>query len=114
MSSRSNIRPGLGDTGHIMIVASQPNRRNATPPVEQGSTQWELSVVDSSKSGHGTGDTRHESNGTFHTGVGEGTIRLYGDASGSIVGYAWSTTSASKFESATDRKIVVGRLQLPK
>ena len=105
--------PGAGDTGHIMLVASQPKRRTAAAPIEPRSVQWELSVIDSSKSGHGSTDTRRESDGTYHTGVGEGVIRLYGDANNQILGYAWSTASISKFEPATDRKIVVGHLQWP-
>ena len=105
--------PGAGDTGHIMLAASRAEKHPASAPLENGTVQWELPVVDSSKSGHGPTDTRREANGTFHTGVGAGVFRIYANADGQIVGYAWSTVGASKFESASERKVVVGRLQIP-
>src|SRR5262249_43286345 len=77
-----------------------------------GTLQWELAIIDSSESGHGPTDTRHANgpNGKDHDGVGEGILRLYTDPAGTVVGFAWSTLSASKFKSPDDEHLVIGRL----
>jgi len=103
--------PGDVDTGHIMIAAGIPEPRPETAPVEPGTRQWELDIVDSSKSGHGKNDTRRLPDGAFAHGVGEGTIRLYSNTAGGIAGYSWSVLSGSNFEPATVKRIVVGRLE---
>jgi hypothetical protein len=103
--------PGMADTGHIMLAASVARHRSATAPIEPGTQQWELDVIDSSKSGHGKADTRRKPDGTFAHGVGEGTIRLYSNADGVITGYSWSTGGASNFEPVSEHKLAVGRLQ---
>jgi hypothetical protein len=101
---------GAEDTGHVMLVNSAPSRRTATPPVQTGTEQWEVKVIDCSRSGHGKTDTRHQSDGSFSGGVGEGTFRLYSDKAGTIVGYTWSTVAKSDYRSQQDRPVAVGRL----
>jgi hypothetical protein len=103
--------PGENDTGHIMIAAGIPQPRPESAPIEPGTRQWELDIVDSSKSGHGKNDTRRLPDGTFAHGVGEGTIRLYSNSDGTIAGYAWSVLPASTFDPANVKRIVVGRLE---
>jgi hypothetical protein len=102
--------PGGADTGHIMIAAGIPRQRPATAPMEAGTDQWELAIIDSSKSGHGKEDTRRLPDGTFSRGVGEGTLRLYSRSDGTIAGYSWSVFAVSNFAPSTEHKIVVGRL----
>jgi hypothetical protein len=99
-----------GPTGHIAVVRSAPRRRMATAPLVLSTSQYEVSVVDSSQTPHGTGDTRLRSDGTTDTGAGFGTLRLYVNTSLSIVGHSWSTTSISLYYSMAFRHVVIGRL----
>jgi hypothetical protein len=102
------------DTGHIMIAAGLARARTPSKPLIDATDQWELLVVDSSKSGHGKEDTRKQADGTFARGVGEGTLRLYSNPDGSVAGYTWSTLSVSKFLPVAEHKVIVGRLISPK
>jgi hypothetical protein len=102
--------PGSHPTGHVLIAASRPAERRATEPVVAGTKQYELSVIDSSHTGHGPTDTRHYAKGKFHNGVGEGLFRLYAGRDGAIAGYSWSVTKASEVYTPTERSLVVGRL----
>ena len=104
--------PGGTDTGHIMIVAGAPQPRASTAPLVDNTRQWEIRIIDSSKSGHGPTDTRHHPDGTFDRGVGAGILRLYTNPDGSLAGYAWSVLAVSVFEPSTVHKIVLGRLQV--
>jgi hypothetical protein len=101
---------GSRPTGHVMLAASQAHARAATAPLRADTRQYEIEVIDSANTGHGQADTRRRSNGTWTTGVGRGTLRLYGRADDTIAGYAWSTSSRSLFRPATVRKPAVGRL----
>jgi hypothetical protein len=117
-----NIRPGdilavkylqrKDNTGHVMLVARLPQRIKAKKPIVEGTEQWEVTVIDSSQSGHGTTDTRHGKGkeGKDHDGLGQGTLRLYADKQGQILGFSWSTQSVSKFKEPDQEHIVVGRL----
>lgn len=103
------------NTGHVMLVASKPALMNRPKsPLMPGTLQWEVAVIDSSESGHGPMDTRHKRgiNGKDHDGLGEGILRIYSDGVGNVVGFAWSTLTASKFKSPQDEHLVIGRLQL--
>ncbi len=72
--------------------------------------QYELSVIDSSHTGHGPTDTRHYAKGKFHSGVGEGLFRLYANRDGVLTGYSWSVTKASEVYTPDERNLVIGRL----
>ena len=95
---------GSSSTGHIMIVASAPVLRTASAPLVTGTTQYEVSVLDCSSTGHGSTDTRYISSGVFHSGAGRGIFRLYVNSSGNIVGYSWSTYSSSTYYSQSQRQ----------
>jgi len=99
------------NTGHIMLVTEAPRRMLASVPVVDGTTQWALTVIDSSESGHGTTDTRHKrgADGRDHDGLGRGVVRLYADANGHVAGFAWSTLKASRFVAPDDEHVVLGR-----
>ena len=101
------------NTGHIMLAAERPIRISPKAPVVAGTQQWSVEVIDSSESGHGPTDTRHArgAGGKDHDGVGEGVLRIYSDAEGSIAGFTWSTVSASKFKDPGDEHLVIGRLK---
>jgi hypothetical protein len=106
--------PGTNEnTGHIMLVASAPVSHTSTKPIVDGTEQWELSIIDSSESGHGKADTRHRPDATFNQGVGKGTLRLYTIPNGEIVGYSWSPQVVSEYYDRTSRQLMIGRLQLP-
>jgi hypothetical protein len=102
--------PGSHPTGHVLLAASRPTQRRATEPVVPGTKQYELSVIDSSHTGHGPTDSRHYAKGKFHNGVGEGLFRLYAGSDGTLAGYSWSVTKASEFYGPGERNLVIGRL----
>jgi hypothetical protein len=105
--------PGTNDnTGHIMIIAGVPTARKASKPEVDGTEQFEVSVIDSSESGHGRTDTRRKQDGTFGDGVGQGVFRLYASPNGEIVGYTWSTFANSDYYDQNTRQLVIGRLKL--
>jgi hypothetical protein len=100
---------GADDTGHVLLVSRAPLRRAASAPLEAGADQWELQVIDCTRSGHGKTDTRYKPDGTFTGGVGAGTFRLYTDKAGKFAGHTWSTAAKSEYRSQRDRPIVAGR-----
>lgn len=106
--------PGTNDnTGHIMLVDDLPVYHKISKPEIEGMDQWEVSVIDSSESGHGRTDTRRQPDGTFGQGVGRGILRLYSKRGGEIVGYTWSTFANSDYYDQKSRQLVIGRLNLP-
>jgi hypothetical protein len=96
-----------------MIVNDVPTPRKASNPEVEGTEQWEVSVIDSSESGHGKMDTRRKLDGSFGDGVGQGILRIYSNTNGEIVGYTWSTFAVSDYYDRNTRRLVIGRLQLP-
>lgn len=104
---------GGEDTGHVMMIAGVPHQRSATAPIQPDTQQWEVAVIDSSKSGHGPTDTRHNADGTFGRGVGKGILRVYTDSAGAPAGYSWSVLSVSKFIPVTEHRMVLARLTPP-
>jgi hypothetical protein len=97
-------------SGHVMVVTGAPLLRAPTAPVIQGTSQYEVTIIDSSSSPHGSSDTRMLAGSAFDTGIGEGTFRLYTDSSGAIVGHTWSTESGSTYYNQADRPLAAGRL----
>jgi cell wall-associated NlpC family hydrolase len=97
-------------TGHVMLVLEPPKPMAAKKPFIDGTEQWTVSILDSTKSPHGRDDTRMSDNGTKGDGVGRGDLRLYADHRGDIDGYAWSTSTASTFRQRATHSLVVGRL----
>lgn len=95
------------NSGHTMIADGSALPREESPPLVEGLCQWMLPIIDSTSSPHGPDDTRARPR---RTGLGRGTMRLYSDASGAIVGYTWSTKRGSEFCSRDDRPLVVGRV----
>ncbi len=104
---------GSGDTGHVMVLVTKPEAREATEPIVRDTNQWEVAVVDSSKTGHGPKDTRHREEGKSGQGVGRGTLRLYSYDDGTLAGYAWSTEKVSKFEPVSQHQLLLTRIKEP-
>ncbi len=98
-------------TGHVMIAKTRPVLYASTSPMVDGALQYTLKIMDSSKSGHGLLDTRLMTDGTWDTGAGIGTLRLYADKKGNLLGYTWSIAKNSVFYGQdSEHHLVVGRL----
>jgi hypothetical protein len=95
-----------------MLAANVPRRITAQEPVVSNTEQWELEVIDSSKSGHGRLDTRHGkgTDGKDHEGLGRGIFRLYAGQDGTLAGFSWSTLRQSRFVGLNEEHLVIGRL----
>ena len=102
--------PGGENTGHILLVNSAPEARKATKPLVEKTEQWEVSVIDCSRSGHGKTDTRHKDDGKFRDGLGQGVFRLYTDHTGDVVGYSWSVLGASEYVDQASHALAIGRV----
>jgi hypothetical protein len=104
-----------GTTGHVFLVDSAPKKIWGWNPVVSGTGQYEVSVIDSNNELVGDDDTRLRAN--REGGVGRGTIRLYANAEGELVGWARTFPKTNlffsydpRFPSETRRrKAAVGR-----
>lgn len=106
---------GNKNTGHTMIVASAAFEMAAdSVPMVQGTRQWAVPIIDSTGSPHGKDDTRlvRGADGKTEpvTGLGMGTLRVYTDSAGVIVGHTWGPGSKSKYWPTEDREVRVGRV----
>lgn len=101
------------NTGHVMLVVDVPQPLEAKEPLMPATQQWQVTVIDSSNSGHGTTDTRHHrgEGGKDHPGLGQGVFRIYASPRGEVVGFAWSTLKASTFRKPDEEHLVIGRLK---
>ena len=105
-----------GTTGHIFLINSHPREVNAWRPVVKGTRQFEVSVIDSNEEYLGEDDTRLADRSGKIKGLGKGTIRIYSDSHGELVGWA-RTFRNSKFFSYSPqfpsdtkaRKAAIGR-----
>jgi hypothetical protein len=103
--------PDEGETGHVMLVDQPPATRAPSAPVVAGTTQYDVTVIDSTRHPHGLPDTRRPADGPARTGAGRGTIRIYARADGTVAGYTWTDSAKAEFRrSGTDRDMVIGRL----
>ena len=99
------------NTGHIMLVVGKPRRVQSAAPLVDGTTPWDIDIIDSSESGHGPTDTRHKrgADGKDHDGLGRGVFRLYTRDNGEIAGFTWSTLKSSKFIAPDAEHVLMGR-----
>lgn len=88
-------------SGHLMLAASHPQ---ALGPCIGNRCIHRLVVIDSSRSGHGPGDTRRSGGG-----VGRGVIQLLVDRRGELLAYRWSERSGSRWRGAPLEPLLVGR-----
>ena len=106
-----------GTTGHVFLVNSTPTEIAPKRPVVEGTRQYEVSIIDSNEEHVGEDDTRLKDPANKITGLGTGTIRLYADASGELVGWARTFKNTNRFFSYSPqfpsdtklRKAAIGR-----
>lgn len=100
------------NTGHVMLVAGAPRRMPPKKPIVAGAVQWEIPIIDSSKTGHGPTDTRRHKGpgGKDHDGLGAGVLRIYADQEGKVLGFTWSTLESSEFKAPDEEHLAIGRL----
>lgn len=101
---------GENDTGHTMLINEKPKLIESLPPLIENTKQWIVNIIDSTTHPHGPTDTRYINSKDHHNGIGKGNVRIYTDSNNRLVGYSWSTSSASTFIRKMDRPIAVGRL----
>jgi hypothetical protein len=97
------------NTGHVMVIAESPQKIRGGQPLVDGTEQWQVVIIDSSKSPHWKGDTRWKSEKYKYDGLGKGILRLYSDNNGEVAGYAWSLSPKSEFHSTKERPLAAGR-----
>jgi hypothetical protein len=98
-------------SGHVMLVDLVPIPRSQdTTPIVKGTTQWEVTILDSTNGYHGATDTRYRADGTKQTGVGRGVLRLYTNGEGRVIGYSNSIHKKSVYYDDSTQPLVIGRV----
>jgi hypothetical protein len=106
-----------GTTGHVFLINSNLKRVRPRNPIIEGTEQFEVSIIDSNDEHVGADDSRLINPSSKITGLGKGTIRIYSDSNGELVGWARTFKNSSKFFSYSPqfpsdtkaRKAAVGR-----
>ncbi|HZX59818.1 MAG TPA: hypothetical protein VFE54_13870 [Mucilaginibacter sp.] len=97
------------NTGHVMLIVSSPRSHRPSKLIEPNTLQYEVEVIDCSKSPHGKNDTRFNPDGTEYSGLGKGTFRLYTGGQGNITGYSWSIGNPKAGFDPFENPIAIGR-----
>jgi len=97
------------NTGHCMLVAAKPILLAGIGAQAPHMFQYEVMVIDASKSPHGRTDTRYVEKSMGYGGTGKGLFRLYADANGLLKGYSWSTLKPRQGFDPFQNPIVAGR-----
>jgi len=97
------------NTGHVMLIISRPRPHRPSKILEPNTLQYEVEIIDCSKSPHGKSDTRFTGDGQEYSGLGKGLFRLYTDGSGNIVAYSWSTGNPKEGFNPFENAVTVGR-----
>jgi len=106
-----NLGRWSSDSGHVMMVDAVPDPLTKdTTPIIKSTKQWEVAVIDSTKSPHGKADTRYSKDGSKRNGVGRGIFRLYSSEDGKVIGYSWSTLRSSVYYDNSTRPLAIGRV----
>jgi hypothetical protein len=90
-------------TGHTQLIDSVPRSIAPRAPVVEGTTQYEVAVIDSNEGWGGPDDTRLADPAHKVQGLGRVTIRLYADADGHLVGWARTFPKTQRFFSFDTR-----------
>lgn len=101
---------GSSSSGHMGLVSIKPKPRYPTKPLINGTFQYSLRIIDSSRTGHGEHDTRRDDKGVLWGGIGEGTMRIYTDDKSKVIGYTWSLSPHSRFYHVNERSLVFGEV----
>lgn len=97
------------NSGHVMLVAAAPEKIAPAESMIEGTGQWKVVVIDSSRSPHGKNDTRRTGDGRNHGGLGKGAVRIFTDAGGEVAGYTWSLGPKSEYHAVKERPLAIGR-----
>lgn len=100
---KAEDRQEVGTTGHIFLINSLPKPIRARNPIVEGTEQFEVSIIDSNEEYVGPDDTRLADPANRITGLGRGTIRLYADADGVLIGWARTFRNTQRFFSYNPR-----------
>jgi hypothetical protein len=92
-----------GTTGHVLLINSVPRPIEPLAPVVEGTQQYEVSVIDTNEEWTGPDDTRLSDPANKVKGAGRGTLRLYADAEGQLVGFARTFKGTKRFFSYSAR-----------
>jgi hypothetical protein len=111
------VQKQTGTTGHVFLINSAPKPIGSKRPLVAGTRQFEVSIIDSNEEHVGSDDSRLARPSNKITGLGKGTIRLYADASGELVGWARTFPNSNRFFSYSPkfpsdtklRKAAIGR-----
>jgi hypothetical protein len=98
------------NTGHVMLVAERPRKRPASAPMIDDAEQWEVKIIDSTTSPHGS-DTRRAKDGKNRGGIGTGIFRIYTNSQGEPIGYTWGMSAKSEYREMKERPLVIGRFK---
>jgi hypothetical protein len=92
-----------GTTGHVFLIDSNARPIEAREPILTGTEQFEISVIDSNEEYVGADDTRLADPSNKIKGLGRGTIRIYADLNGELVGWARTFKNTKRFFSYDPR-----------
>jgi hypothetical protein len=92
-----------GVTGHVALINSAPKKIPSRKPIVEGTRQFEVSLIDSNQEPAGDDDTRVIDSSSRLQGLGRGTVRLYADSDGEVVGLARTFKNSNRFFSYTPR-----------
>jgi hypothetical protein len=92
-----------GTTGHVFLIDSVPKPIEPRTPIVAGTQQFAISVIDSNEEYVGSDDSRLADPSNKIRGLGRGTIRIYVDTNGEIVGWARTFKNVKKFFSYDSR-----------
>lgn len=92
-----------GTTGHVFLINSLPKRIAPRKPLVKGTTQYSVSIIDSNEEYVGEDDSRLADRANKLKGLGQGTIRVYSDSNGGLVGWARTFKNTNRFFSYDPR-----------
>jgi hypothetical protein len=92
-----------GSTGHVFLINGHPKQITPRKPVVEETRQFEVSVIDSNEAYTGDDDSRLADPSNKIKGLGKGTIRLYADSNGELVGWATTFKTSTRFFSYDPR-----------
>lgn len=92
-----------GTSGHVMLINSRPTPIAPRKPRIAGTRQFEVSIIDSNSEHLGDDDSRLADPANKILGLGSGTIRIYVDAKGELVGWARTFAKSDRFFSYSPR-----------
>lgn len=97
------------NTGHVMLIANRPSLHKPSKVFLPNTIQYEIEIIDCSKSPHGKADSRFLPDGNGYSGLGKGLFRLYTDMQGRITAYSWSAGNPKEGFDPYENPLIIGR-----